>query len=67
MNEAVFFLPGGRSVDEGEAMYFWIADEYTVRLFTYEGYGDMLPPYAVLSIFDTDALTEECVEFETSK
>lgn len=64
MNDAVFFLPGGRSVDQGEAMYFWFTDEYTVRLFTYEGYGDLLPPYAVLSIFDTDALTDECVEIE---
>jgi hypothetical protein len=60
MNEAVFFLAGGRSVDEGEAMYFWFTDEYTVRLFTYEGHGDMLPPYAVLSMFDIDKLQDIC-------
>ena len=62
MNEAVFFLPGSRSVDEGEAMYFWFTDEYTIRLFTYEGHGDMLPPYAVLTIYDTDKLMENCNE-----
>ena len=66
LNDAIFFLPGGRSVDVGEEMYLWMTDEYTVRLFTYEGYGDILPPYAVLSVFDMDALTEECEDIVNS-
>ena len=60
MNTAVFFLPNNRPIEDSEGMYWWIKDDVTVRLYTNDGYEDIIPKSAVLTIFDTNALLSEC-------
>lgn len=64
MNTAVFFLPNNRPIEESEGMYWWIKDGVTVRLYTNDGYEDIIPKSAVLTIYDTNALLSKCMEVE---
>jgi hypothetical protein len=59
MNTAVFFLPNNRPIEDSEGMYWWIKDDVTVRLYTNDGYEDIIPKSAVLTIYDTNALLDE--------
>ena len=61
MNTAVFFLPNNRPIEDSEGMYWWIKDDVTVRLYTNDGYEDIIPKSAVLTIFDSNALLNECM------
>ena len=56
MNTAVFFLPNNRPIEDSEGMYWWIKDDVTVRLYTNDGYEDIIPKSAVLTVYYTDKL-----------
>ena len=55
-NTAVFFLPNNRPIEDSEGMYWWIKDDVTVRLYTNDGYEDIIPKSAVLTVYYTDKL-----------
>ena len=48
---AAFRLPDDRALEEGESMYWWVLKEAVVRLYIYDSIDDMVPSFAVLSVF----------------
>ena len=64
MNTAVFFLPNTRPIEDSEGMYWWIKDDVTVRLYTNDGYEDIIPKSAVLTIYDNSKLMDICLKSE---
>lgn len=64
MNTAIFFLPNNRPVEDSEGLYWWIKDDVTVRLYTNDGYEDIIPKSAVLTIYDNSKLMDFCLKSE---
>ena len=64
MNKAIFFLPNNRPIEDSEGLYWWIKDDVTVRLYTNDGYEDIIPKSAVLTIYDNSKLMDICLKSE---
>ena len=64
MNTAIFFLPNNRPIEDSEGLYWWIKDDVTVRLYTNDGYEDIIPKSAVLTIYDNSKLMDICLKSE---